>query len=119
MTKGYYFRGESISFEEAFPEIEDIKVEGTEGDLGSGFVSGKKVNLNKENIGEIGCSSFVCEEGEYALGDFISEMYNKKETFKEKIIMCKGHEKMGSGNPTRRCLNGLNIKVKIKYKKIK
>ena len=53
MTKGYFFRGKPVSFEEAFPEIEDIKVEGTEGTLGSGFASGSKININKDNFDKV------------------------------------------------------------------
>lgn len=118
MTKGYLFRGEPVSFEEAFPDIEEIKIEGTEGDLGSGGMSGGKFSLNKENINHLpSCSNPLCKDKGYGVkfGDFISEMYKNKETSKEGIISCGGYESMGRGQ-TRGCCNQMNIKVKIKYK---
>ncbi|MBS3073349.1 hypothetical protein J4465_00945 [Candidatus Pacearchaeota archaeon] len=112
MTKGYFFRGNPVSFEEAFPEIEEIKIEGTEGDI----AQRNKLSLNKKTWG-ISCSNPLCKDKGYGvkLGDFISEMYHKKETSKEKIISCGGYESMGRGQ-TRRCLNHLSIRVEIKYK---
>jgi len=112
MTKKYLFRGEPVSFEEAFPEIEEIKIEGTEGDI----AQKNNISLSKNNWG-ISCSNPLCKDKGYSveLGDFISEIYRNKETSKESIISCKGHENMGRGQ-TRRCLNHLNIKIEIKYK---
>lgn len=112
MAKGYFFRGNSVSFEEAFPEIEEIKIEGTEGDI----AQKNKILLNKDTWG-ISCSNSLCKDKGYSvkLGDFISEMYHKKETSKEGIISCGGYENMGGGQ-TRRCLNHLTINVEIKYK---
>lgn len=112
MTKGYFFRGEPVSFEEAFPDIEEIKIEGTEGDIAQKH----KILLNKNTWG-ISCSNPLCKDKGYSvkLGDFISEMYKNKETSKEGIISCEGYESMGRGQ-TRRCLNHMNIKVEIKYK---
>ena len=116
MTEKYFFRGNPVSFEEAFPNIEEIKIEGTEGSLGSGFSSGGKRVLNKKNLGGLEpCSNSVCEKGGYQLGDFISEMYHKKKTSKEDTIMCKGHENMGR-DQSRECLNGFSVKIEIKYK---
>jgi len=71
------------------------------------------MSISNKTLGEP-CSSNVCEEGGYELGDFISDIYNKKETSKEDTIMCKGHEKIGRGQ-TRKCLNGFKIKVNIKH----
>src|SRR3989338_2041666 len=99
MAKGYLFRGKPISFEEAFPDIEEIKIEGTEGDV----MQENKILLNKSNWG-ISCSNPLCEDKGYniPLGDFISEMYRKKETSKDSIISCGGYENMGR-KQTRRC----------------
>ena len=112
MTKGYLFRGKPVSFEEAFPNIEEIKIEGTEGDI----AQTNKILLNKNSLG-ISCSNPLCEDKGYSvkLGDFISEMYHKKETHKEGIVSCGGYENMGRGQK-RDCLNHLSIKVEIKYK---
>ena len=113
MTKGYLFRGKSVSFEEAFPDIEEIKIEGTEGDIAQKH----NILLNKDNWG-ISCSNSLCKDKGYSvkLGDFISEMYRNQETSKEGIISCGGYESMGRGK-TRRCLNHLKVKVEIKYKR--
>lgn len=109
--------GKPVSFEEAFPKIEEINIEGTEGDLGSGLSSGGKISLNKKNFGKINCSNSLCNKGgyEFEIGNLISEMQNKRETSREKTISCKGYENMG-GRQTRRCMNGLSIKITIKYK---
>jgi len=112
MTKGYLFRGKPTSFEEAFPDIEEIKIEGTEGDI----AQNNKILLNKDTWG-ISCSNPLCEDKGYGvkLGDFIFEMYRNRETSKEGIVSCGGYEKMGGKN-RRDCLNHLSIKIEIKYK---
>lgn len=116
MTGGYFFRGNHIRFEEAFPDIENIKIEATERNLGSDFSSGRKMTLDKENFSGIEpCGNRLCKKGGHNIGDFISEMYNKKETSKENTIMCGGHENMGRWK-TRRCMNVLKVKADIKYK---
>jgi len=110
-----FFAGKSVSFEEAFPEIEEIKIEATEGSLGSGF-SERKIVLSSENLSEIEpCSNRTCEKGGYDLGDFISTIVYKKDTSKSGVISCSGYEKMGVKDK-RKCLNGLSVKVEIRYK---
>ncbi len=113
MTKGYLFRGNPVSFEEAFPEIEELKIEGTEGDI----MQGRKIFMNQSNFG-ISCSNPLCKDGGYSpeLQDVISLMNGNKETSKEGIIIsCKGHENMGRHH-TRRCMNHMHILIEIKYK---
>lgn len=109
-----FFRGKAMSFDEAFPEIKEITVKGTEGDI----AQKNHILLNKNTLG-ISCSNSLCENGGYPqLGDIIYEMYRKRETSKEGIIIsCKGHENMGR-RQIRRCLNYLSIKIEIKYKTI-
>jgi len=108
-----FFAGKPVSFEEAFPEIKEIKIEGTEGDV----AQRNRVLLTKNNL-SISCSNSSCKNKGYdlKLGDFISEMYRNKETSKEGIISCGGYKSIGRGQ-TRRCCNHMNIKVDIKYKK--
>jgi len=55
MAKGYLFRGKPVSFEEAFLDIEEIKIEGTEGDV----MQGNKILLNKNNWGFLVVILFV------------------------------------------------------------
>lgn len=111
MTEKYLFRGESVSFEETFPEIEDIEIKGTEGDI----AQNRNISLGK-NL-SISCSNPICKKGGYhpKLGDFIMDMYRNKEVSKDGLISCKGYENMGRGN-TRSCLNHTHIKVNVKYK---
>jgi len=110
-----FFRGKPVSFDEAFPDIQEINIEATEGSLGSGL-SEHKIVLNKATLNGVeSCSNRICEKGGYELGDFISDMYHKKETYKDGIILCKGHENMGR-RQSRRCLNAFHLKVEIKYK---
>ena len=112
MADGYFFRGKSVSFEEAFPDIKELNIEGTEGDV----AQHKKIFLNKDNLA-ISCSNPLCEDKVYniKLGDLIAEMYRNKETLRKEIISCGGYENMGQGQK-RRCLNHLNVKLEIKYK---
>ncbi len=67
--------------------IEEIKIEGTEGDIAQKH----KILLNK-NTWAISCSNSLCEDKGYSvkLGDFIFEIYGNKETSKEGIISCGG-----------------------------
>ncbi len=112
MEKRYLFRGEPVSFEEAFPEIEEIKITGTEGDVGQK----RNISAGKNNWG-VSCSNPLCKDKGYnvKLGDFISEMYRNKETSKKGLISCGGYESMGRHN-TRRCIYFLNVEIEIKYK---
>lgn len=116
MTEQPFFAGKPTTFEEAFPEIEEIEIRGTEGSLGS--ADKIEFSLNKDNINHFpSCSNRLCKNGGYLykFNNLIAEMYHKKETSKEKLIVCKGHENMGRGQ-TRTCCNSINLKIKIKYK---
>ena len=106
MPIAVFINGKRVSFEERFPNIEDIKLS-----IGEG-----KNTLKKGDIGiHIPCDNPVCEGKGFNIDNFIAIMYFKKETHKEDIIKCEGYEKMGGKN-RRDCVSYLKIKCDIKYK---
>jgi len=107
MPVAVFINGKRTSFEERFPEIEEIKL----------YLGESKNPLAKEDIGiHIPCDNPVCEGKGFNIDTFIAMMYFKKETSKEELIKCMGYEKMGGRN-RRDCLSHLKIKCEIKYKK--
>jgi hypothetical protein len=106
------FFGKSASFEEVFPDIEDIRIEVDE-------MSYKKKHLffGKDHISEKMpyCSSGVCNEGGFMLGPMLREMSRRRETEREQGFGCEGHEHFGRWTQ-RSCRNYFTVKVTIKYK---
>jgi hypothetical protein len=106
MPIAVFINGKRVSFEDRFPDIENIKL-----NIGEG-----KNTLGKEDIGiSIPCGNPTCEGKGFNIDNFISMMYFKRETSKEEIIKCDGYEKMGGKN-RRDCINYLKVKCEIKYK---
>jgi len=105
--------GEMKTFEERFPDIEDLKIEVETLRMVGG---GKKWILGKEDIGiYIPCGNSMCEGHGFNIHNFISTMTFKNETFKEDTLKCDGYEKMG-GKDRRNCINYLKVKAEVKYK---
>jgi len=108
------FSGPSYkTFEEAFPEIKDIKFEYNLWPSGGGpFV------LNKSNlVGIVTCPNPLCTEGGFEIDFELSlNVFRKKLNHYEGAITCCGHEHMGSRWKVRRCLNHLSYKVDVEYK---
>ncbi|MGD0171437.1 MAG: hypothetical protein ABSB81_04845 [Halobacteriota archaeon] len=112
--KRYYpFFGPEVSFQEAFPDIDDICVE-----LQENLHEKKHYWLAKNSIGEVVpyCSNRLCHDGGFELGPLIRDMYAKKEVEREDLLICPGHEHMGSRWNTRRCVNYCTVRVSIKYR---
>jgi len=112
--------GEKSSFKEAFPEIDDLKIECKEtGHLGSVFNNETSHYYSIENPpGEyIDCSNPLCYNGGFSIGRVLREMIRNKEMEKEGSEICKGYEGSPKGRRRyRNCLNFFKYKVKIKYK---
>lgn len=99
------------SFDEAFPEIEDVTIEVKE--------DGKKSSYSKQfGIEEyIDCTNPLCYRGGFSIGSILREMVSKKQTELETSELCRGHEGSPKGKRIdRQCVNFFEIKVFIKYR---
>lgn len=108
-----------VSFEEAFPEIEDIII--TVEESGKGFDNlNNKHTYTKQNFpGEyIDCSNPLCYSEGFSLGKIIRNMVKEKKTELETLEICLGYEGSPKGKKYYRdCLNQFRVKISIKYKK--
>ncbi len=116
--------GETGSFAEAFPQIEDIRIEvKEEGEGISHWLrerQGKNIyTLNSSLPGEyVNCSNPRCYNGGFHLGQLIRYMIeNDHQTELQDTRFCQGYE----GSPKGRkkydeCSNTFDVKITIKYK---
>lgn len=118
--KGLLF-GELKKLSEAFPEIDDIKIEYHENGVGIHKFSGNYNEqptyvIDKQGVREkLRCANPLCNNGGYSIGDIIRDMVRERKTFSEFNISCTGHE--GSSKRTmRRCYNSISGTVIISYK---
>jgi len=115
--KTEYVFSQKASFEEAFPEIEDVSVEVEESGQGvhKGF---NKLTYKKKYIGEyINCSNPLCYNGGFSIGGILREMIRNNKVDLETTESCQGYE--GSPKGRRRykpCWNFFKVKVHIKYR---
>ena len=107
------------SFEEAFPEIEDLTVEVEETGHGVGEWNRKRIYRKQYLPGEyIDCSNPLCYNGGFSIGSILREMVKKKQTELETSKLCQGHEGSPKGRRIyRKCMNFFKVKVSIKYNK--
>jgi len=107
-----------VPFDEAFPEIEDLKIEVEEWGDGVDELNGKSIYQKQNFPGEyIDCSNPFCYNGGFSIGKIIHKMYRNKQTELETTELCQGYEGSPKGRRKyRRCLNSFKIKVSIKYK---
>ena len=107
-----------VTFAEAFPTIEDIKVVVKRG--GHYGVS----EWNKEehygmNVGEyVDCSNSTCYNGGFSIGEFVRLMVASNQThFEKDYISCQGYEGSQKGKRRyRSCTNHFAVVIDIKYK---
>lgn len=111
--------GSKTSFEKAFPEIEDLKIEVTETGEGTTQFNRKQVYRKQTLRGEyINCHNPLCYNGGFSIGEIIRNMTSNKQTELLTHRGCQGYE--GSPKGRRRygiCANSFDIKVAIIYKK--
>lgn len=105
------------TFENAFPQIEDITVEVVESGDGVREWNAKRI-YKKSNIGEyVNCHNSLCYNGGFSLGNIIRHMVRDKKTELETTEFCQGYEGSPKGRRKyRNCMNCFDIKVVIKYK---
>ncbi|MFA5208418.1 MAG: hypothetical protein WC428_07295 [Candidatus Paceibacterota bacterium] len=106
--------GKKVSFQEAFPEIKNIRVEIEEAEIAS---KGQKYSYSKENLGEyIDCSNPHCYGGGFSIGKVIREMVSERKTEIDGDCMCQGNEGSQKGRKIyRSCTHYFKYKVFIEY----
>ncbi|MBC8492913.1 MAG: hypothetical protein H8D43_03930 [Chloroflexi bacterium] len=114
----YRFAKKTPFFEEAFPQIEDLRVEVTESDdmlEGGGCV---RVYTIKDPPGEyIDCSNPLCYNGGFSIGPILRDMVRKGETERETTKRCQGYEGSPKGRRKYKlCWIWFKIKVFVKYR---
>lgn len=109
---------EKGSFDEAFPEIEDLTVEVEKSGEGVKEWNHKSVYRMQNFPGEyINCNNPLCYNGGFAIGSILREMVRNKQLELETSKFCIGNEGSPKGRIIyRKCLNSFNVKVTIKYK---
>ena len=120
------FLGKKCSFDEAFPEIDTIRVEYTESGVGAystrykGNEAYQRVLGEKCHISEyINCSNPLCYNGGIHIGQVLREMVYNQETQKEDSKICQGNEGSPKGRKIyRKCYNYFQYKITISYKPI-
>ena len=117
--------GKKVSFEQAFPEIEDIDIVVVETE-GGGIVDFDCVeyspkrwrSTHKMGVGEyIDCHNSMCYSGGFSIGRIIKQMINDREEEKTGIAFCKRTEGSQKGKKRNRsCINDFRYKISIKFK---
>lgn len=118
--EGFTFTKSGLSFEEAYPTIEDVtvEVEETGPKIFFGRVKSIKNTYKKNTFGEfIDCSNTDCLAGGFSIGLILDEMVRKNETHLETSEFCQGSEISPKGRIKYPCENHFKIKVDLKYKK--
>jgi len=114
----FVFVSKTDSFDKAFPEIEDVKVEVTESGEGLTQFNRERIYSKRTLRGEyIDCHNPMCYNGGFDIGEIIRDMIRNKQAELVTYKTCQGYEGSPKGRRRyRSCVNSFNIKVTIKYK---
>jgi hypothetical protein len=115
--KSEYVFFQKASFEDVFPQIEELSVEVEEN--GKGVKTGfNKLIYTKKYIGEyINCRNPLCYNGGFSIGEILREMVKNKKVDLATTRSCQGYEGSPKGRQRYKpCWNSFTIKVHIKYK---
>ena len=110
------------SFDEAFPEIENVVIEVEERGDGVnhwGFCGSRRVYKNPHLPGEyIDCSNPLCYNGGVRVGSIIHEMVKERSTGRVgSTSFCQGYEGSPKGRRRyRKCTNSFKVIISITYK---
>ena len=110
-----------VSFDEAFPEIEDVVIEVTEKGTGvrhRGPDDPKHIYRKPHLPGEyVDCSNSLCYNGGVSVGSIIRDMVREHATERETSEVCRGYEGSPKGRRKyRKCMNFFQVKIGITYK---
>jgi len=104
-----------VSFDEEFPEIEDVKIVVRQS--GRGIRDWNSVS-HYGKVGEyIDCANPLCYRGGFSIGDILRSMVRDRQEHYEGSHFCQGYE--GSPKGRRKygpCMNGFHVTVDITYK---
>jgi hypothetical protein len=111
-----YMFSKKVGFDQAFPEIEDLKVV-VEQD-GHGIREYNKTrHYGKDVVEYIDCSNSLCYNGGFSIGGILRDMVRNRETHREDLALCQGYEGSPKGRRRyRSCINSFQFKIDIKYK---
>ena len=117
----FVFVSKTDSFDKAFPEIEDVKVEVTESGEGTTQLNRERIYRKQTFPGEyINCHNPMCYNGGFSIGEIIRDMIKNKQAELATYKMCQGYEGSPKGRRRyRSCVNSFDTKVTIKYKEEK
>lgn len=115
--EGYYPFVRKVSFAEAFPEIEDTRVEAKE----YGYAPEAKqcwLYTREHPPGEyVDCSNPLCYNGGFSIASVLRQMARDGLTEHETSGLCQGNEGSPKGRRIyRKCMHSFEVKVTIKYK---
>jgi len=110
----YLIPRERVTFAQAFPTVEDVRVEWNETGRGA---DGKPHRFTREyfQAGVIACSNPLCDGGGVDTTSLIRDMARERKADAEHFRVCRGAEK--AGRRTRGpCNNSFDITIHIDYK---
>ncbi len=104
---------QKVNFEEAFPDIDSIRIEVKESGRGT-YGDGFRYETAKEYVN---CSNPICYGGGFSLGNLIRKMVSNNEESFESHELCKGYEGSPKGAKRyRSCFNSFKVRIYLKYK---
>lgn len=104
-----------ISFETAFPEIRDFKMEvDFEPEIGEPYTA--QFSMGKRPTEYINCDESVCYGGGFCVRDIFSEMVRKRETKYDGWQICRGYLGSPKGKiEYQSCVSRWKVRVSIEY----
>jgi hypothetical protein len=112
MEKSSYVFGREMSFEKAFPNLEDIIVEYKQYKFLSPAASGEDLPRRhsiRRDGGQIVCDNPACSNGGFRIDSVINDSDAEDKTG---TMSCSGHEKMGQGQK-RSCLSQIKYRIRL------
>jgi hypothetical protein len=111
--KGGLVFGREVTFDEAFPEIENVEARV------EGFRPEWKLYFNKKRSNPPGeyvkCHNPLCQGEGFWIGGILRDMISKREAQRMGTTPCGGRERLSRGH-FRPCLNSFKYEIMIEYK---
>ena len=114
-----YVFSKKVPFLEAFPEIDDFRIEVSESpDMIWGGQARARTYTKESPPGEfVDCTNSLCYSGGVSIGEILREMISKRKADLEVSKGCRGYEGSPKGRRKyRSCMHSFGIKVTLKYK---